>query len=96
MICIKPNLVTLEVLPFFTYTLAPIVPSLLEAPLEALFWYSCEACCYVLLTFFYEFEVMTFQSTLKSWKESDVAQRKLWTMWWLEMVGIWFVTKTGV
>lgn len=93
-ICIKPNPVTLEVLPFFTYTLAPVVLSLLEAPLEVLFWYTCETCCHVLFTCFYECEVMTFQPTLKCWKEPDVAQRKIWKMWWLGMVGVWIFTKT--
>jgi hypothetical protein len=42
-ICIKPNLVILKVLPF--YTLASVVLTLLETFLPVFFWYGRVAVC---------------------------------------------------
>ena len=79
-ICIQPNPVTPEAVPFFTYTLALVVLSLLEAPLLVLFQYSCETCCHILFTFLYEGKVMTFQPSAATYKEPDV-ERKICKMW---------------
>jgi hypothetical protein len=58
---LKPNLVTLKLLPLCTYTFATVVLPLLETPLEILFWYSSETCCHILLNFLYGSWGMTGQ-----------------------------------
>lgn len=49
----KRNLVTTKLLPLCTYTFAPVVLTLLETPLEILFWYGSDTCFHILLNFFY-------------------------------------------
>ena len=58
---IKPNLLTLKLLPLCIYTFAPVVLPLPETPLEILFWYGSETCSHILLNFFYGSWGMTGQ-----------------------------------
>ena len=62
-VCIKPNLVILKVLPF--YILASVVLTLLETFLPVLFWYGREPCCCSMLNFFYESSIKTFEPSLE-------------------------------
>jgi hypothetical protein len=71
----ESNLVTLEVLNFCTYTLAPAVLPLLEAHLEGLFWYGSETCCRILLRFFHGCKPVTTEPHPEFQEDPKVAQR---------------------
>jgi hypothetical protein len=75
-ICAKPNLVTLKVWPFCTWTFAP-VETLCD------FWYGCEKCCQFLLNFFYRHKTVTFDPNPDSLEEPEVTKREIWRMPWL-------------
>ena len=64
---IKPNPVTLKLLPLCTYTFAPVILQLLETPLEILFSYGRKTCCHILLNFFYRHKT-SFETTLECWE----------------------------
>jgi hypothetical protein len=81
--CNQTNLVILEVPNFCTYTLAPAVVPLLEAPLEGLFWYGSETCCHILLRFLHGCKPVTTEPHLEFQEEPKVAKSEIWRIWWL-------------
>ena len=56
---------------------------LLEAPLEAIFWYDCKTCYHMLLHFFYGHKTMNFEPNLDSQEEVEVTCSEIWAIWWL-------------
>jgi hypothetical protein len=71
-ICIKSNTV-INILAFSIYEYIPAstVLPFLEAPLVALFWYECAACCHILLNISYTHKAMAFKPNLKNLRYSQ-------------------------
>jgi len=67
----NPNLVTLKILPFCTYTLASAVLIFLEASLQVRLRYGRECRCFVVLNFFWGHKTTSFwaQSCVLGWPE---------------------------
>jgi hypothetical protein len=82
-VCKKANLVTLEVLPFCTCALVPVVLPLLEAPLEVPFWPGSETSCSVLLRFLCRRKTTSFEPHIECKEKPGVALSEIRRLWWL-------------
>jgi hypothetical protein len=87
----KPNLITLQVLPFCKYTLAPVVLSLLDAPLESSFGMTETYHCIL------EFLLLTQNDDF--WAKSSVlgkhyvAWHEIWRAWLVWDAWNWLVSQ---
>jgi hypothetical protein len=91
--CVKPILVTIEVLHFCTNTLAPALLPLLEAPLEVLFMYDCETVlilCGISCTDMKQWPLSIILSLRKTRKLHPIGSG-VYSGWMV--VGIWIFTR---